>query len=152
MFKKSILRLSIRARTRLAKRWLEKIRLSHWEILEVNYRGNEFAGKSFLRPNSEIVPRKLWEKADLLVFLDLADQSQPEHFAKFLASVPNKRVLFSFSENNSKLSTSNITTYPQEEIYRLLKNSGFQRCEIRPLNWIWRTKLVFAERPGFQVR
>jgi hypothetical protein len=151
LFKKSLLRLSIRARTRLAKRWLERIRLSHWEILEIRYQGGELA-RSFLRPHSEAVPRKLWEKADLLVFLDLADQSQPDHFAKFLASVPTKRILFSFSESTPKLPTPAITTYPQEEIYRLLKNNGFQRCEIRPLNWIWGTKLVFAERPGFQVR
>lgn len=152
MLKKSFLRLALKARARLARRWLDKIRLSHWEIVEINYHKGELSGRPYLPSPAEKVPAKVWEKADVLIFLDLADQADPAHFEKFLASVPNKRVLFSFTEQPIKVAKLDIKTYAQEDIYRLLKSSGFQRCEIRPLPWIWGTKLVFAEKPGFQAR
>lgn len=152
MLKKSFLRLALKARARLARRWLDKIRLSHWEIIEVNYQSGQLSGRSYLPSPADKVPAKVWEKADVLIFLDLADQAEPAHFEKFLASLTNKRVLFSFTEQPPRLAKLEVQTYAQEDIYRLLKSSGFQRCEIRPLPWIWGTKLVFAEKPGFQVR
>ncbi len=152
MIAKSLLRISVRARARMARRWLEKIRLSHWEIMEISQKSGEYWGKS-LQHLSDPVPQRYWSRADLLVFLELAEQSDPSTFSSFLKSLPNKRVLFSFSEQCPRFfGKQSFTTYPQEEIYKMLQSSGFQRCEIREINRYSKTKLVFAEKLGFDTK
>jgi len=156
---------TLKARKRAALRWIRKIRLSDWIIVEIGLgcrlKNSKIRGSSFIPVKKSTVAAELeLPQADLTVFLDLADELQEKEFAALLAQIPSHRILFSFTEKKHKsllirnlyrrlpIDFSEPVCYHSEEITRLLSKNGFRHCEIRRLPFLIPTRLVLAEKSG----
>lgn len=152
-------------RARFASRWIEKIRLSGWTVLEL---GRKETSLSFPLPRKRIKGGKTLfleasaakiPAADLVVFVGIADRMATEELSSLISRIPSRRVLFSFREppRRSLLKRKNaswrgVNYHQADQVRSLLEENGFKQCEVRSLPWFDPTKLVLAQRPQNSVK
>jgi hypothetical protein len=134
-------RTLIELRALAATRWVEKIRLHNWTVLELGQpKTSLFSGQ-----NTQLLDpadRAELPAADLVVFLGLAEKLKREEFQHLLLRITARRILFSYEEKKRRRGEH----YTSEEMRDLLAEHGFRQCEVRSLPWRSPTKLVLAQR------